>query len=446
MNLRRMIYLFSTVWLLVILLMINAAIYFLFYKITTNAELDRLTQQTENIAVSIKPENDVDPADLLWVYLPANGMIRVIDQDGLYPLTTTKNSELIDLPGDFHNSQSANIREMNGETYGVAYLPIIWDNGQVRTLEVTENLQGIKENLNVLKIVLIVAFFIVIIPSFLGGRLLGNIILKPINAMIATMEDIQQSGTFKKIPLRQKHKDELHKMATTFNHMMDILKDNFEKQKQFVYDASHELKTPLTIIESYASMLKRWGMKKPDVLEESVDAIYAEAERMKEMTKQMLLLATNDEDWNLNPSTVNLVNLCEDTCKTFEDVYHREIHIKVLEEQVFAQADEPKLKQVLFILLDNALKYSSKAIDVQVGKEGDHVFFAVEDHGVGIPQDDLGHVFDRFFRVDKARNRKSGGTGLGLSIAKHIVEAHQGSARVESEEGMGTKVTVFLPA
>lgn len=446
MNLRRMIYLFSTVWLLVILLIVNVAIYFLFYKITTNGELNRMMGQTENISAAVQPESYIDPADLLRAYLPANGMIRVINQDSESILAATKNTEMTKLTPQFENAQSSRLQKFNGETYGVVSIPLIWDNGQVVTLEVTENLQDIENNMNVLKVVLIVAFFIIIIPSILGGRLLGNVLLRPIHSMTETMRDIQQSGQFKKISLQQTKQDELYQMAGTFNNMIDILQDNYEKQRSFVSDASHELKTPLTIIESYASMLKRWGMKDPDVLEESVDAIYSEGVRMKEMIKQMLLLANNDEDVNLNLRSVDLVHICEDTRKILGDVYHRELQIHASDEQVWTQADESKLKQVLFILLDNALKYSSDAIDIWVGKEEEQAFFTVEDHGVGIRKEEQEHVFDRFYRVDKARSRESGGTGLGLAIAKQIVEAHQGFLHLESQEGQGTRITVLLPA
>ena len=107
-------------------------------------------------------------------------------------------------------------------------------------------------------------------------------------------------------------------MGTTFNKMIDLLHQNFEKQQQFVSDASHELRTPLTVIESYAKLLKRWGMKKQDVLEESVEAIYSEAVRMKGMTNQMLLLANSSAEWNLETNESDLVRLCKMTAEQLE--------------------------------------------------------------------------------------------------------------------------------
>jgi two-component system, OmpR family, sensor histidine kinase ArlS len=296
-----------------------------------------------------------------------------------------------------------------------------------------------------LKLVLTVAILIVLIPSYLAGRMLSDIILKPINSMIETMEEIQRKSIFKKIELKSQSKDELYKLGSTFNKMMDILAKNFEKQQQFVSDASHELKTPLTVIESNASMLKRWGMKDQALLEESVDAIYSEAVRMQELTKQMLMLANHDGEWNLDIKKVDFVLLSKETSKLMKNAYGQHISVSSPFDRVIGNADRQKMKQLLFILLDNAFKYSTSPIELNVGYEKNHVFFTVEDYGIGIPEEDMAHIFDRFYRVDKARNRGTGGTGLGLSIAKEIVDSHGGSINVVSKEGEGTKFTVTLP-
>ena len=133
------------------------------------------------------------------------------------------------------------------------------------------------------------------------------------------MEEIQKSKTFKKIRRDRSSKDELDQMANTFNNMMDLLEENYQKQEQFVSDASHELKTPLTVIVSYVDMLKRWGMKRPDILEEAIEAIHSESIRMKQLTEQMLLLAKGDTEWELKIEQVNIA---------FTSVKHRNIFSK----------------------------------------------------------------------------------------------------------------------
>lgn len=187
------------------------------------------------------------------------------------------------------------------------------------------------------------------------------------------------------------------------------------------------------------------GNEKQDVLEESVEAIYSEAVRMKGMTNQMLLLANSSADWSLETNESDLVRLCQVTAEQLEKTYARNFRVITDEEKIVVNIDEQKIKQVLVVLLDNAMKYSKDSIDIIVGIQKEKVFFSIQDYGMGIPKEDIQKVFDRFFRVDKARSRETGGTGLGLSIAKQIIDAHEGDIQLESEEGKWTKVTVNLP-
>ncbi|WP_110113455.1 ATP-binding protein [Bacillus sp. CGMCC 1.16541] len=445
MKLNHKIQLFTTVWLLVILLIVNMSIYVLFYKVTTNGELERITNQTESIASGLKNEN-INPRDLILASLSPNEMVRVIDQELKAEMGFTNEKRYPKLIKPVYKTkQEAVIRKVEGDLYASVYLPIIWSNGEVLTLEVTEQIKTAQSNLAMLRLVLIVASLVVLIPAFFAGRMLSNLILKPIQSMISTMEEIQRKGMFRKIELHEQSNDELFKMANTFNKMMDLLQRNFDKQQQFVSDASHELKTPLTVIESYAQLLKRWGTKRPDVLEESVEAIHSEAIRMKEMTQQMLALANNDAEWNVARERVDVYKLCIETGKQLQEAYGRYIRTTSTEKQIMVIGDHQKLKQVLVILLDNAMKYSEQEIDVTASVENDTAIISVIDRGVGIPAEDVDKIFDRFFRVDKARSRQTGGTGLGLSIAKRIVDAHDGQIIVESEEGKGTTVIMKLP-
>ncbi|MCM3790220.1 cell wall metabolism sensor histidine kinase WalK [Domibacillus indicus] len=157
------------------------------------------------------------------------------------------------------------------------------------------------------------------------------------------------------------------------------------------------------------------------------------------------MLANHDTEWNLDIKKIDLVSLSEETSKLIKNVYDQHISICTRYDRVIANVDKQKMKQLLFILLDNALKYSTSSIKLYVGYKNEHVFFTVKDHGIGIPKEDIAHIFDRFYRVDKARNRETGGTGLGLSIAKQIVDSHQGSIDVFSKEGEGTSFVVTLP-
>ncbi|WP_221568442.1 HAMP domain-containing histidine kinase [Alkalihalobacillus sp. TS-13] len=443
MNIRKKIHLFSTIFLFIILLLINGTIYYLYNKVTTEGELDRLTNQTETIAAALK-EQEIAPRTLLPAFIPTDGMIRIINQDSNPILAQAKTNELGKSEVIFQEAQTAEVREVGGKSYAVVAIPIIWTNGEVVSLEVTESMAGVQANLDILRTILLLATLLAILPAFLSARVLSELILRPIEKLTSTMEEIQRKKTFKHIELENQSKDELYKMGTTFNSMVDILQANSEKQQSFVSNASHELRTPLTIIESYASLLKRWGAKKPEVFDESVEAIHSESIRMRNLTEQLLLLARNDNDWEIDWQKVDLVALCKDGAKSFMQAYDQDVRVVHEQNVVLAAGDKQKLKQVLFILFDNAKKFSERDIDVVVGYENGQPSITVKDYGIGIPKEDVAKVFDRFFRVDKARSRKTGGSGLGLSIAKEIISAHEGLIELQSEEGVGTSVTILL--
>lgn len=447
MKLKNKIQLFTTVWLILVLVLVNLGVYLLFSSMTIQAELNRLKEQIGQIVEAMKPNTDplLKPADILRSSLPVNGMIRVLNENADPHLIITKRTELTELPITYSSGQATfTLQHPNGEQFAVAQHPLIWNDGSVVTLEVSESLAVIQGNIQRLGIVLVLASLTVLLPVYIGSRLLGRVILLPIQAMIATMEEIRQDGGFKKIRLKARGQDELGQMAFTFNRMIDLLKENFEKQQQFVSDASHELRTPLTILESYASLLKRWGTKRPDILEEGVDAIYSEALRMRGLTEQLLQLAKEDMKSELQLASIELVSFCQQVSKTIANSYQREIIIHSQIPTVYAYTDHQKLKQILYILLDNAFKYSDEKVVLTIGQDKVTPYFSIQDLGIGIPKNELSNVFDRFYRVDKARQRRTGGSGLGLSIAREIIHHLGGEIELQSEEGKGTCVTVFL--
>ncbi len=227
--------------------------------------------------------------------------------------------------------------------------------------------------------------------------------------------------------------------------MINRLDRTFERQKQFVADASHELKTPLTVISSYAGMLKRWGRDDENVRDEAIEAISNEAQRLQNLTKSMLMLAqAEQEDW-LKVESFDLVQLADETADMLHMTFQRMIRVHTGKQDVRLNGDKDKIRQLLVILLDNAIKYSKEAIDITLSVSKGVVRVSVADKGIGIPDDEMPFLFERFFRVDGARSRSTGGSGLGLSIAQRIVELHEGQIDVFSKHGKGTTITVALP-
>ncbi|MGL4453252.1 MAG: sensor histidine kinase [Sarcina sp.] len=242
--------------------------------------------------------------------------------------------------------------------------------------------------------------------------------------------------------------NELQGLENAINTLLDRMRESYRQQARFVSDASHELRTPISVIQGYANMLDRWGKKDEAVLDESIAAIKSESESMKVLVEQLLFLARGingkteviKEEFSLN----KMINEVFEESKMIDDTHVYEF---IDNEDILILGDRKLLKQTARILVENAIKYTEKngRVIFKVGKtENNENYFVIEDNGIGIDEKDVPHIFERFFRADSARVRKDGGTGLGLSIAKWIVDSHNGYFGVLSRKGIGTRITVFL--
>ncbi len=446
MKLKNRINLYTTVMFIMLMIFINGTIYFTFSKMMLNRELERTVNEAEQAIQGLnKAEATIPKVELLRAYVPINGILQIVKADGRRgPAVTVPNQQiLLKHPVNFYPEGERQIVEYDGIPHAFVSIPIVWTDGKVAALQVMENLDATANMLGILRIVLIFVTLIATIPVFISSRLLSNFITKPITSMMRTMREIRESGQFKRISLPMKSKDELYQMGDTFNNMIDLLEVNYEKQGRFISNASHELKTPLTIIESYASLLKRRGLERPEVFDESISAIHSEAIRMKDLTDQLLMLAKHDEQWNVSIVDIQLTDMVEELVRSFQKAYHRKINLQI-EAEVVVLADRQKFRQLFYILIDNARKYSEAAIEVRIRKTQNQAIVEINDSGIGIPKTDLEKIFDRFYRVDKARTRKQGGFGLGLSLAKEIAEVMMSEIQIESIEGKGTKVKIKL--
>lgn len=446
MKLRNRINLFTAVMFLVLLILINSVIYYAFSSMMLNSELEKTTAEAEQALEGINQAGTEIPMNqLLRAYLPISGMLQIVREDGSQGTTVAAPGQqgLRDQPVTFFQREKRKIVHYNGIPHAFVSIPIILTGGEVAALQLTENLKATSDMLAILRLVLIAVTVLATIPVMISSRLLSNFISRPIISMINTMREIRASGQFKRIPLPKESKDELYQMGETFNNMIDLLEVNYEKQGQFISNASHELKTPLTIIESYASLLKRRGSKAPDLFDESIEAIHSEAIRMKDLTGQLLLLAKQDEQWKVELEDLNLTDVVEEMVRSFQNAYKREINLEI-EDEVIIRADHQKFRQLFYIFIDNARKYSEDSIEVRVRKNHQKAVVEIIDRGIGIPEADLDKIFDRFFRADKARTRRTGGFGLGLSLAKEMADVMGIELRIDSIEGHGTRAQILL--
>ena len=290
---------------------------------------------------------------------------------------------------------------------------------------------------------------IFLIISLLLFCLLGNTIvhklLSPIKEMTERVRNI--NGTSLNRLDTNRAKDELKDLALTFNEMLDRLELYMNQQKQFVSDASHELRTPIAIIQGYTEMLERWGKDDPAILEESINSLSYETTNMKNLLEKLLFLSRGDRNTlSVDKEVFNLSLLCHEVIKetSFIDDAH-DIDSKI-SENVMLLGDRGLIKELLRILVDNALKYTPEGgkITISCAVAKHNVILSVKDTGIGIPTSHISHLFERFYRVDEARNKSTGGTGLGLAIAKQIVNVHSAQISVTSEINEGTEFLVFF--
>ena len=242
---------------------------------------------------------------------------------------------------------------------------------------------------------------------------------------------------------------DLQGLEDAINNLLNRMHAAYRQQAQFVSDASHELRTPIAVIQGYVRMLDRWGKDDEKVLEEAIGAIKSETEHMKTLVEQLLFLARGDSGrQQLEPEPVDLAALMDGVLEEYRMIDEAHEWRRGTMDPAPATADPALIKQAARVLIDNAVRYTPEggSIRLSAGRDGETVWLEVQDGGIGISEEDVPRVFDRFFRADEARDRQSGGTGLGLSIARWIVERHDGHFEVTSRPGIGTRMRVCLPA
>ena len=280
-----------------------------------------------------------------------------------------------------------------------------------------------------------------------GGIFLARRALKPVDKIAETAQEIGETDLSRRINVNTK--DELGRLAATLNAMIGRLEKAFQRQKQFTSDASHELRAPLAVIEAESSLALQ-KERPPGDYRQSLETISQESKQMSSLIEQLLTLARADagkEQWNFTDVNLGRVitNLSADV-----EVLCQEKGLNCQLGQIqdlVVKGDAARLRELFMNLLDNAIRYTPApgTVSVSLHREGEMAIVAIKDTGVGIAAEDMPFIFERFYRVDKARSRAQGGTGLGLAICRYIAEAHGGKIEVESQVGVGSTFSVWLP-
>lgn len=337
------------------------------------------------------------------------------------------------------------------EEFGrVMYLavPIRLDNKVIGVTFISTSLNDIKKNIEEVQDLINLISLIGLVFISLIGFGFADYLSKPINRMIQAINKMSQGDFSQKIETHSS--DEFGLLSSAFNSMSIKLGEVDAQRKDFVANVSHELRTPLSSIKLLSNSLIQDESAGIEIYREFMKDIDGEVERLNNIITDLLLLVDLDKkklDVNLKPTYVNfLVGRIIKRLRPLAE--EKRMSITFIEkDKLQLRLDSDKIQQSIINILHNAIKYTQEegAIKVEIYKENDFAAIKIEDNGCGIPEDELEFIFERFYRVDKARSRQTGGTGLGLPIAKQIIVLHQGHISVESVVGKGTTFTILLP-
>ena len=337
-------------------------------------------------------------------------------------------------------------KRINHHKYHIFWNKFESENDSVYILETAASVKDVFDDLNRL-----FYLFLIIIPAGLiitgfAAYFISKAAFKPITQMANTAKNISGENLDKRLEL-PKAKDEVRSLGETLNEMIERIDNAFKSQKRFVANASHEIKTPLTVIQTELEILEK-KMNDPDT-QESIKNALSEIENLTKLTNSLLTIVKLDASQSkLNLSNFRIDELLADCIQTLNKAaMNRDIQINLfIDDPVEINADKEKLRSVFLNLIDNAIKYSlfNSEIKIRINKSDDNISISIENSGHGIPQSDIPYIFNRFYRSNEIR-AEINGSGLGLAIAKEIVELHRGKISVESKVNDKTNFTVILP-
>lgn len=407
----------------------------------------------------------------------------------VYPSSSNQTSiERVKFPAGIKLSENLSPEDLDKDLLLMQSGLVVDDQGQVAgLLQVAQSLVSIEQVRDGLVDVLSEGMVVALVLAIVAGLGLARRLLRPIDKITETAHRIEASGDLsRRIPEAHHSKekftfDEVSRLAATFNAMLARLEKSFLAQKQFIADASHELKTPLTAILGHANLLRRHGKTDPTLIDEATTAIIQEAQRLHRMTMDLLELARSEEKshktagenpWTKPFEVFSLTGLAIEVARELQPIaLERGLELKIgdgteeerlLRNPVYIEGDPARFKQVIVNLVDNALKFTPSGGVVKLiirqtstslpgaPSHPSQAVLEVIDSGAGIPSEALPHIFERFYRVDQARSHSlvgiSSGSGLGLAIVQEVVKQHQGIIEVTSQPQVGSCFRVLLPA
>ena len=458
-----------TLWYVVILgIILSSFSFFLFFTLADSLYKgvdNKIKTMAEIVATSARSPFGVGPSivDLDQMMTerfgvrPLGRFIQILDESGRVGGKST-NFTNMQVPISVQTLQAASkgrttfdtVQVMGKYPLRVITMPIIENGRMAGIVQVGSSLEGVEDALHQLLLILLIAVPTALLFASAGGLFLANKALRPVDDITQIARRIGTGDLRQRIRIKQVN-DELGRLASTFNEMIAKLEGSFRRVKRFTADASHELKTPLTILRGEVEV----GLKKKRTLKEYQRILTSnleEVSRMSRIVDDLLILSRADMgELTMEREEVDLSSLAQEVWEGLQILaQERGVQLKFMDDGFTKVEGDPLfLRQLILNLTENGLKYTPFGGEVELKVKGDQdegvVRIFVSDTGVGIAKKDLKRIFDRFFRADKARSRETGGTGLGLSICQWIAKAHEGQIAVESKVGKGSTFAVTLP-
>ncbi len=432
------------------LLIINGAVFVVIFSILYyGAEWKRCNEKAEDIVELIRNSDRVSLSrETVNPYFIDGITFNIINSD--------TNMEIYnDMVKDYSGE-----KKILGHIYYIdseeTFLPavIIFDKQDLTTdegdfiLYFQYDLTGSEETLQWLLGFIVLLYLLLVYIIIKQGKKSDQKLLEPIYEMSATANRLTVNNLNSQRLNVEGTKNELKDLANVINSMLDRIEVSYESQKQFVSDASHELRTPIAVIQGYGNLLNRWGAKNEEVLTEAIEAINNEAKSMQDLVEKLLFLSRHDKKTlKLDKVKFNMCHVVEEMVKETRLVTANRIVESPILEDVVVYGDKQALKQAIRVFIDNAVKYTRDrdTITIQCQNDDGDCIITVSDTGIGMTRKDVDNIFERFYRSDQVRNEKIYGHGLGLSIAKLIILGHTGRIKIRSQLTKGTSFIITLP-
>lgn len=346
-----------------------------------------------------------------------------------------------------NNKNTSSYYEKDGEWVIEAAVPIVKDQKTIGSVFVASSGEDIDEIVNHVTWAILIFGVIIIMFVFVLSVFVATLLTKPIVKLTTFIKNMPKDKLQK---CEVDSSDEVGELVVAFNELIERVDELEEKRRSFVSDASHELKTPLSIIKLLSDSLIQTPHPDPQFVKEFLNDMGAEVERLTRIVQRLLDLTKMDQTSKLQIDMVSINNIVSEIYEKLMPLAENKEISFVLnkpDDDVLIPVDRDSITEAIYNIADNSIKYTENggSVKMEIMRDLGNVLIRITDTGIGIPKEEIQKIFDRFYRVDKARARDTGGTGLGLSIAMDAVKLHNGYIEVSSEEEKGSTFTIVLP-